>query len=298
MTESKKKQKLEQKVLRLAAEKRLTPSELRNIVDAAKHPSSYPVKDLSEYVVNNRLTIGLISDTCLNSKYARLDILHTVYDLFKKFKVSYVLHCGNITEGYAKGATHVEHILCQDYDGMLDYIGQAYPKIGVPTYFIGGRNERSFFKRLEKVVADDGSIWMEKTNVCMDLDSLREDLNFLGWHNAKVRIAPKTTLALVSPKNGSRKPYTISHPIQKIIESYGGGEKPDIQVVGYYNQRWSGIHLGVNAIMIGTTQNQPPENYSDAEPSHNLGALLLQLTFKNGSLAENGIKEIDVPFYD
>lgn len=312
MTSSKRNQKLEEKIMKLAKEKHLTPQELRHIIDAAKHPSSYPVKDLSEFVKDNCLTIGIISDTCLNSKYARLDILHTAYDVFKRNKVPYVLHCGNFTEGYAKGDTHVEHILYQDYEGMLDYIDRVYPAIGVPTYFIGGRNERSFFKRVvlkplydEELLEDEGFdddekaiLVQEKTNVCLDLEVLREDLNFLGWHNAKVRIAPQTTLTLASPKSGSRKPYTVSHPIQKIIESYGGGEKPDIQVVGYYNQRWSGIHLGINAIMIGTAQNQPPENYSNAEPSHNLGALLLQMKFKNGSLVENGLTEIDIPFYD
>ena len=30
-----------------------------------------------------------------------------------------------------------------------------------------------------------------------------------------------------------------------------------VQIVGYYNQRWSGVHLGVHALMIGTLQNQP-----------------------------------------
>lgn len=315
MTTSKKNKKLEEKILTLAKQKRLNPQELRNIVDAVKHPSSHPVKDLSAHVKDNQLTIGLISDTCLNSKYARSDILHTAYNFFKKLKVPYVLHCGNFTERYAKGGedTLVEHLLHQDYGGMLEHINNLYPDIGVPTYFIGGRNERSFFKRIvQKPLYDedydelddiddyDEKVIMvkEKTNVCHDLEKLREDLNFLGWHTAKVRIAPKTTLALTSPKNGSRKPYTISHPIQKIIESYGGGEKPDVQVVGYYNQRWSGLHLGVNAIMIGTAQNQPPENYSDAEPSHTLGALVLKFKFKNGVLAENGLTEIDVPFYE
>ena len=271
MTNSRKNRKLEEKIMDLALEKHLTAQEMRAIVDAVKHPSSYPVQDLSAHVKDNQLAIGIISDTCLNSKYARLDILNTAYDFFKRSNVPYVLHCGNITEGYAKGDTHVEHILHQDYDGMLDYIQQNYPDIGVPTYFIGGRNERSFFKRMVVMVDEEGdnyesedykqSVWKEKTNVCQDLEMLRKDFNFLGWHNAKVRIAPRTTLALASPKSGSRKPYTISHPIQKIIESYGGGEKPDVQVVGYYNQRWSGIHLGINAIMVGTTQNQPPENY-------------------------------------
>lgn len=300
MTTSKKNKKLEEKILTLAKEKRLNPQELRNVIDAIKHPSAHPVCDLSSHVKDNQLTIGVISDTCLNSKYERLDILHTAYNFFKQFKVPYVLHCGNFTERYSKGGddTLVEHILYQDYGGMLEHIDEVYPNLGVPTYFIGGRNERSYFKRILKEKDDDGFIWKEKTNVCHDLNDLRKDLNFLGWHNAKVRIAPKTTLALASPKSGSRKPYTISHPIQKIIESYGGGEKPDVQVVGYYNQRWSGEHLGVKAIMIGTTQNQPPENYSNAEPSHTLGALVLKFKFKNGALTEDGLTEIDIPFYE
>ena len=53
-------------------------------------------------------------------------------------------------------------------------------------------------------------MWTGKQISAMILKIWRKDLNFLGWHNVKVRIAPKTTLALASPKSGSRKPYTIS----------------------------------------------------------------------------------------
>lgn len=292
MTNQKKEQKREknlEKILKIAEEKRMTPQELLKNIDATKHPSAYPVCDLSPHVKNNQLTIGVVSDTCLNSMYERLDILHTAYQLFERLKVPYVLHCGNITDGYLRGPTHVEHIKNQGYYEMLDYIGEVYPNIGVPTYFIGGRNERTFFKRV---------ISKQKTNVCEDIENVREDLKFLGWHTAKVRIASNTTLALASPKSGSRKPYTVSHPIQKILESYGGGEKPDVQIVGYYNQRWSGVHLGVHALMIGTLQNQPPEGYSDAEPAHNLGALVLKLKFRNGAIEKNGLIEGEIPFYD
>ena len=284
------------KLLKISIEKGIEPSILRQNIEAVKHPSSYPTEDLSAHVRDNQLAIGMISDTCLNSQYTRMDIIHTAYDFFKKTRVPYVLHCGNITDGYLKSSTHVDHILWQDYGGMMRYIKENYPDIGVPTYFIGGRNERTFFKRM---VYNEVTEALEKTHVCYDLEDLRDDLIFLGMHNAKIQIASKTTLALASPKGGSRKPYTISHPMQKILESYGGGEKPDVQIVGYYNQRWSGVHLGVNAIMIGTTQNQPPEGYSDAEPSHTLGALVLKFKFnKNGSIANNGLTEVDIPFYD
>lgn len=296
MAKNKNKKRFESDIIKLASELGLTPQELRHNIDATKHPSSYPVGDLSSHVRNDQLTIGIVSDTCLNSKYARLDILHTAYAWFKELNVPYVLHCGNVVEKYLEGPTHVAHVVNQSYPKMLGVVSEVYPDIGVPTYFIGGRNERSYFKRIVKDFVTKKS---EKTNVCDDLHEQRNDLVFLGWHNAKIRIAPKTTLALASPKSGSRKPYTISHPIQKIIESYGGGEKPDIQVVGYFNQRWNGVHLSVDAHMIGTMQNQPPENYSDAEPSHTLGALVLKLQFnKNGTLTANGTSIGEIPFYE
>ncbi len=301
MTDSKKK-RLEQKILELALEKGITPEVLRANIDAVKHPTVHPVRDLSDHVKDNKLNIGVISDTCLNSKHTRPDILHTAYAFFKQLDVPYVLHCGNITDGYLKSRTHAEHILFQDYLGMLEYIKEVYPNIGVPTYFIGGRNELTFFKRVvakEKMVRGKKVRYKEKTNVCHDLEKQREDLVFLGWNDARVRVAPKVTIALASPESGSRKPYTVSHPMQKVLESYGGGEKPRIQLLGYYNQRWSGEHLGVDAHMVGTTQNQPPGGYSRGEPSHNLVVTVLQLRFrKDGSLAENGSTAIELPFYE
>ena len=53
--------------------------------------------------------------------------------------------------------------------------------------------------------------------------------------------------------------------------------------------------------MIGTLQNQIPQQYAKQEPSHTLGGLVLRLDFnKDGSLkcGWNGITIRDIPFYE
>ena len=300
MVEEKLKVKKEEAV-KLAKESKIDVNTFKAVIEAEVYHSVKPNLDLSSYIKEGKVDIGVVSDTCFNSKYQRLDLVHTVYRHFQELGVSYVLHCGNIVEKYIKNRLDVENSIQVDYDAMLSSFEQWMPNIGVKTYFIGGRNEESYNnKKISSRDPATGEWNVEEINLIEDLSSY-ENLEFLGWNNARIKVSDKVTIALASPSSGSRKPYTISYSMQKLIDSYGGGEKPTIQLLGYYNKRWDSISKDVFAIMIGTLQNQIPQQYAKQEPSHTLGGLVLRLNFdKKGNLEKgwNGITIRDIPFYE
>lgn len=291
-----------EKLLKLFKEKKGTNIETaRAMIEAEVHPSTRPTLDLSSYVKDGKVDIGVISDTCFNSKYLVLDKVHTVYRHFRELGASYILHCGNVVEKFVNRKIDVENSIHADYNVMLDSFERWMPNIGIKTYFIGGKKEESYEGKKIKFLNQETGLWeVEEIDIIEDLNSY-ENLEFLGWNNARIKASEKVTIALASPSSGSRKPYTISYPMQKLIESYGGGEKPTIQLLGYYNKRWDGIHRDVFSLMVGTLQNQIPQQYAKQEPSHTLGALVLRLSFdKDGSLLNgwNGITVRDIPFYE
>lgn len=292
---------LKEKLLLLAKQSGTAPETFRALIEAEKHPSTQPTKDLSNCVKNKTIDIGVVSDTCFNSKYQRLDLVHTVYRHFKEMDVAFVLHCGNLVERFITKKQHAENSKEPDYFEMIKALQKWAPKTDLTTYFIGGRNEESYLgKKVSKLLDQKEEEWVtEEIDLIRDIEKSLPQYEFLGLNNARIRVSGKVTIAIASPSSGSRKPYTISYPMQKLIESYGGGEKPTIQLLGYYNKRWEGIHRDVYALMIGTLQNQIPQAYAKQEPSHTLGAVVLRLKFdKDGSLASNGITVRDIPFYE
>jgi hypothetical protein len=65
-----------------------------------------------------------------------------------------------------------------------------------------------------------------------------------------------STLSVVHPGGGSA--YALSYSIQKIVESYEGGEKPNVALYGHYHKLWAGIIRNIWVVQTGTAQDQTP----------------------------------------
>ena len=293
------------KLAGIAKEHNINPKQLQKILESEKYGAAAPAIDLSKHVKNGVVVFGALSDTMINSKSMRPDIYKTLYSKFKEEGASYVFHCGNMTDGYMRYEGHDQDQVTPDYDRMLDLFFDpktevGYPLIGVNTYFIGGNNDRTFLKRLYIVDynENDKPIW-EKTDVVNDISVKRKDLVFAGWNGATIRIAPKTTVRLSHPLPtiGSRKAYAISYPVQKKVLAFGGGQKPDILLSGYFQKRFEFIARGIEVQMIPSCTGQTPNDLERDISAPALGGVIFKAYFnKDGSLEE--LVSMDIPFYD
>lgn len=196
--------------------------------------------------------IGIISDTHLGSRRAREDLLHAAYDSFAKAGIDKVFHAGNMVEGEASFNRYELKV-----HGVTDqtlYALEHYPKRkGITTYFIDGDDHEGWWYQREGI-----RFGSYLTTLARDYD--RPDLVYLGYAEADVELrglradGRRRFMRILHPGGGSA--YAISYQPQKIIESYGPNEKPDILVIGHFHKMGYFRPRSIHCILAGCTQDQ------------------------------------------
>lgn len=197
---------------------------------------------------------GIVGDTHLCSKYERLDVLNSLYDIFASEGVDRVFHCGNMIDGHKVGINDHD-VSVIGMDDQIAYLVERYPRReGITTYAVSGDDHEGWFaqkmgvdvgKRIEQTMREAGRTdWV-------DLGYMEAHINLVNAMSGK-----KSTLAVVHPGGGSA--YADSYSVQKIIESYEGGEKPAVAYYGHYHKQLFGEYRNVFWAMPGCTQDQTP----------------------------------------
>lgn len=187
---------------------------------------------------------GAIGDNHMGSKYERLDVLNALYDLYEKEGVKVVYNTGNWIDGEARFNTH--DLKIHGMDNQLDYFIEKYPRRkGITTYFVAGDDHEGWYTQREGV--DIGKAAELRARAAG-----RTDLVYLGYMEADVVLPAKngqTIIRVLHPGGGSS--YAVSYSVQKIIESYQGGEKPHVLLLGHYHKADYIYNRGVHAIQTG-----------------------------------------------
>jgi len=188
------------------------------------------------------LTIGIVSDTHLASKMQQLTFLNDFYDRCADLGITSVYHAGDILAGVDVYPGQDSEIFKHTEDDQTDYVIQAYPKRkGITTYHIGGNHDLVFVKR---GAADP--------NYRIALE--RDDIQYLGPYSAWVKLAEGCMMYLLHPDGGGA--YAISYRGQKLVESFEGGRKPNIAVIGHYHKQLYMRERNVHVIMPGAFESQ------------------------------------------
>ena len=218
---------------------------------------------------NRWIKFGVVSDTHLNSKYERLDILNSLYDIFQKEGIVNVFHAGNIIDGFAK--FNQFDVYNTGINEQIDYLLKNYPqREGIVTHFITGDDHEGWYVQREhvnigKLIEDEA-----KTRG-------RYDMHHLGYIEANVEVPigkRPTMIRIMHPGGGTA--YAMSYKPQKIIEALQGGEKPDFLIIGHYHKAEEGIIRNVPYIQAGCTEDQTPFMRKKSLKAH-LGGWIVEL---------------------
>lgn len=173
-------------------------------------------------------TLGLVADTHLACREERLAELHATYDLFAAEGIKQVFHAGNLVDGYIPRINQAS-VLTPSIDGQTQYAVDNYPqRDGITTYYITGDDHEGWWiktgfnwgKYLEQVARAAG----------------RKDLKYIGHVEADVELPARHGSAIMKVQHpGGGSAYARSYTAQKQIESFEGGEKPQILVQGHYH---------------------------------------------------------------
>lgn len=237
----------------------------------------------------NHFRVGLVSDNHLASKYARLDVLSALYDLFAQEGVTTVYNCGNWIDGDARFNRH--DLLVHGIQGQLGYFLQHYPqREGITTYLIAGDDHEGWYTQREGI---DVGRYMQM----LAEERGRQDLKYLGYMEHDIIMQAErgeTVLRLLHPGGGSS--YAVSYTPQKIVESYQGGEKPHILLIGHYHKASYNLIRGVHVVQAGCTQDQSPFMRKKRLAAHLGGWILEWWTDEVGAITR--FKQEFIPFYN
>lgn len=193
---------------------------------------------------------GVTTDNHLCNKHSRLDVLNSAYDHFANQGITEVYNCGNWIDGehrFNKG----ELITAPGMDRQIDYLLENFPqRKGLTTYFIAGDDHEGWYQQREGIEIGRHLELRAKA-------AWRMDLKYLGYAECDVSLKYKkgsAVMRVVHPGGGSA--YAISYTDQKRTESYQGGEKPHVELVGHYHKWNHGYPREVHTIQCGCTCDQ------------------------------------------
>ena len=228
------------KLEKLIIEKDITDAQVEAIIDQIKNPDLTP-KTFKHYWGTKRIRIGLMSDTHIGSKYQDLSVLEDIFKRFKKEKVEAIYIAGDITEGYNMRPGHSFECSLHGADEQIKGVVDNIPSNKKQIYFITGDHDHSHFKR-------------QGIDVGIHIDERRKDMHYLGMFNATIKLAKNTSLMLVHPAKGTA--YAISYHPQKMVESFSGGEKPNILAIGHYHKIENLFYRNIHVYQTGCIQSQ------------------------------------------
>jgi len=195
-----------------------------------------------------------MGDTHLCSKYERLDVLNDLYDRFYEAGVDRVFHTGNWVDGEdTRKNLHDLHI--HGMDQQIHYMADVYPhRPGITTYAVSGNDHEGWWGQREGIdIGRHAQHLMHKAG--------REDWQHLGFMEAYVPLQHPTTgaqamILVMHPGGGSS--YAVSYTSQKIVESFEGGEKPSMCLIGHYHKMEYIRQRNVRMLQTGCCQDQTP----------------------------------------
>jgi hypothetical protein len=194
---------------------------------------------------------GAMGDTHLCSKQERLEELHDLYRIYAANGIRTVFHAGNYIDGEAK--FNKFELKVHGMDAQLAYLGEHYPSLpGGQTLMISGDDHEGWFNQSSGV---DIGYYMQKV---MERSG-RTDIKNLGYMECFVPLrhaesGAETKLHVMHPGGGSA--YATSYTVQKICESYEGGEKPAILLAGHYHKAEHLEIRNIHCFQTGCFQDQ------------------------------------------
>lgn len=191
-----------------------------------------------------RVRVGAMTDTHIGSNKMPPDRIYQAFEEFRKEKVDFITHSGDVTEGMSNRPGHV-------YE--LTNIGYSNQKTAAVDIFKQWSDTDVF------AISGNHDEWFLKSNgakIVEDIDKEIPNFNFIGHGEGDISLKGKSTLKLWHGEDGNS--YALSYRLQKILESLTGGEKPNAMLCGHTHKYVNIFERHVFCTSIGCMQSQTP----------------------------------------
>jgi len=247
--------------------------------------------DVQKYFGGRTVRVGLLGESHLGSKYERIDVLNALYDIYAQEGVHTVYHSGNTIDAFKHGINDHE-VYKTGIDDQIDNFIEKYPqREGIDTHYITGECHEGWWIKSHNI--DIGRL-IESKAVAIG----RRDLHYIGHLEADIELQYGTgsnILRIIHPGGGTS--YAISYQVQKIIESYQGGEKPRVLFVGHFHKAmYLPKYRDVFSFQAGCTQDQTPFMRKKHLEAH-VGGWIIDMIMNDAGIVTR-VKGEFIAFYD
>jgi predicted phosphodiesterase len=215
--EDKKKEKIVNDLLQ-----KYTLNELTSI-SKGYSPTINDYKPIKVDYKGNKIKIGIVSDTHMGSKYFFEEWWDSMIEVFLNEKVDFIVHVGDLVEGLSSRAGHVYDLKKIGYTPQKDYAIEMLKKIpsNINIYAISGNHDRWFLKAAN-------------ANIVKDISDTLHNFHYIGSDEGDIYLNKNVYIKLWHGEDGSS--YSYSYRIQKIVESLGLHEMPNILITGHVHK--------------------------------------------------------------
>lgn len=198
---------------------------------------------------------GYFSDAHIGHEKFQLELFDYMVRFFKREKIDFILNPGDHLEGMSGRPGHVYELTHVGFDQQINYATELYSQLDdIPHYGIDGNHDQWFYKK-----SDQGII------VGKELEKRLKNYHHLGQDEGDLEVGG-IKIKLFHAGDGSA--YAISYKMQKLIESFSGGEKPNIVLSGHYHKALYLFARGVHGIECGTLCGQSRFMRGKKLPAH------------------------------
>lgn len=187
-----------------------------------------------------RIRIGGITDTHFGSIHTNPDMTFQAFEEFEKAKVDFIVHCGDVVEGMSNRAGHIYELSHIGYTAQKEEAIRVLKEIPAKLYMIDGNHDRWFVMSSGAYIVED---------IAKEIGA-----TYLGQDEGDISLKGKASLKLWHGIDGSS--YALSYRLQKIIESFSGGEKPSALMAGHVHKSLYIFERNIHAYGLGTLQQQ------------------------------------------
>jgi predicted phosphodiesterase len=255
-------------------QQRFTIKELENIANGRMinpEQSEYPALSFD----GEEVCFGFCTDTHIGSKYFPKHYWELFLEECYKQDVQGILHTGDLIEGMSNRPDHIYGLTHIGYSAQMEYATELLSMTEIPIHIIDGNHDRYGIK--------SGGLMVVK-----EVASKLDHVNFLGHDQATIDVNG-TVWMLHHGEDGSS--YATSYRVQKIIESFTGGEKPNAVFMGHTHKQGYFFDRNVHAVTGGALSRQSAWMRSKRLANHD-GFWIIRAT-----IAENEIKRFSPTWY-
>lgn len=195
-----------------------------------------------------------------------------------KEKVQMILHTGDILEGMSNRPDQVYHLTDVGFSAQLDHAEKLLKQTSIPIKCIDGNHDR----------------WGIKSSglfAIKDLSNRCAHMEFVGSDCGDV-IINGTVWRLWHGEDGDS--YALSYRLQKIVESFTGGDKPSVLCAGHVHKYCKIFSRNVWAISGGALSYQSHWMKSTRKACHT-GFSIIRATIRDNQIIR--FNDTFYPFY-